>query len=870
MASKFDRLEAALADRYQIERELGQGGMATVYLAEDLKHERQVAIKVLKPELAAVIGADRFLTEIKTTANLQHPHILPLFDSGEAGGFLFYVMPYVDGESLKQRLTREKQLSIDETVRVAAEVGDALNYAHRRGIIHRDVKPENVLLQDGRVLVADFGIALAVHAGGGARLTETGLSLGTPAYMSPEQAAGDREVDGRTDVYSLGCLIYEMLSGEPPHSGSTAQAVLASVLTQRPRPVVELRETVPDWLAALTHRALARLPADRFSTAGALRDRLLDPGKVARDVVHGAAGPRAPRSWHLPAALGVAGLVAGLILGALFSGGRSMEPRPTYIPVSLPDGVGLRTEFFTALNRSVTISPDGRTVVFVGERGGQRLYRLSLDAPGGIEPIPGTEGARSPFYSSTGVWIGFVSGSSLMKVPAGGGTATELAAVSGFRGGAWGPDDEFIYYVPVLFGGVWRMAADGGEPQELTRPAHDGIDAAHMWPTILPNGDLLFTSCCGDVRTFVLEGADPERTPRSLIPGGDAQYVPSGHLVFMQRANTMIAAYDLEAREVGPPEPVLDAVITGHEMFAEMAVSASGTVAYLAGRSEFERPLVRIYPDGSVNSIPIPPASHAFPIRFSLDGRSLLYASYEESQDIFSYDLVGGRQPRRLTTHPSNDYSPIWGPGPSRITFTSIRDGGRDLYTLEVDSGTGPQPLFGNDLSKWPQSWTADGAWLLFHVTDPDTGEDLWLYSAEADSAWAFLDEPYNENQGAFAPSGDWLAYARDDFGQRPEIWAMAFPDAVPCPVSSGGGNFPVWSRDGARLYYLKGDTLMLAEAEGGSVCDVRPRPYVTGMNTVWGLPPDESYVVTVSPPPPPELRLVIDWATELEGRARD
>ncbi|MEO8227717.1 MAG: serine/threonine-protein kinase, partial [Gemmatimonadota bacterium] len=263
------RLTTALADRYRIERELGQGGMATVYLAEDLRHDRKVAVKVLRPELAAVIGAERFLSEIKTTANLQHPHILPLFDSGAADSFLFYVMPYVDGESLRDRLTREKQLPIADAVRIAKEVSSALDYAHRRGIIHRDIKPENIMLQDGSALVADFGIALAASKAGSTRMTETGMSLGTPSYMSPEQAMGEREITARSDVYALGAMTYEMLVGDPPFSGSTAQAIVAKVLTEKPAPPSRARDTVPDAVEDAVLTALAKLPADRWASAAA-------------------------------------------------------------------------------------------------------------------------------------------------------------------------------------------------------------------------------------------------------------------------------------------------------------------------------------------------------------------------------------------------------------------------------------------------------------------------------------------------------------------------------------------------------------------------------------------------------------------------
>src|SRR5688572_15654859 len=240
-----DRLTSALAGRYRVERELGAGGMATVYLAEDLKHDRKVAIKVLKPELAAVLGAERFVVEIKTTAALSHPHILPLFDSGTADGFLYYVMPFIKGETIRDKLNRETQFGVDESVRIAREVADALDYAHRNGVIHRDIKPENILLHGGRAMVMDFGIALAVSAAAGGRMTETGLSLGTPHYMSPEQATADKDLTGRSDIYSMGSVLYEMLTGNPPHVGASAQQIIMKIIADTPRPVTELRRAVP-------------------------------------------------------------------------------------------------------------------------------------------------------------------------------------------------------------------------------------------------------------------------------------------------------------------------------------------------------------------------------------------------------------------------------------------------------------------------------------------------------------------------------------------------------------------------------------------------------------------------------------------------
>jgi len=263
-------LAEALSGRYRIERELGRGGMATVYLAHDQRHDRPVAIKVLRPEVAAALGAERFLREIAITARLDHPHILTLIDSGAAEGFLFYVVPYVRGESLRARLQREKQLAVGEAVRITQQVAGALDHAHRHGVVHRDVKPENILLHEGEAMVADFGIALALEAaGGGDRLTATGISIGTPEYMSPEQAEGSRALDARSDVYALGAVLYEMLAGEPPHTGPTAQAVIAKLLTQPPTRLQVVRADVPPGVAAAVARALAKVAAERFASAGA-------------------------------------------------------------------------------------------------------------------------------------------------------------------------------------------------------------------------------------------------------------------------------------------------------------------------------------------------------------------------------------------------------------------------------------------------------------------------------------------------------------------------------------------------------------------------------------------------------------------------
>ncbi len=368
--TELERLTASLAQTYRLERELGKGGMATVYLGEDLRHQRRVAVKVLRPDLSAIVGADRFLNEIRVTANLQHPHILPLYDSGSADGLLFYVMPYVQGESLRDRLNREKQLPIDEAVRLAKEVASALDYAHRQGVIHRDIKPENIMLQDGTALVTDFGIALAVSQAGGTRMTETGLSLGTPYYMSPEQATGDRQIDARSDIYALGAVLYEMLSGDPPHTGSTAQAIIAAVVTEEPRDIATRRPRLAPHVAEAVHRALEKLPADRFASAGEFAKALEGPTATTGRFASAPSARRAGRWRWAPAPLLLAGTRAS---GWWRAGCCSTAPALRETRTRLT---------FTGDASGPAVTPDGHWLAYI--RGACRVVGSSLSCNGDV------------------------------------------------------------------------------------------------------------------------------------------------------------------------------------------------------------------------------------------------------------------------------------------------------------------------------------------------------------------------------------------------------------------------------------------------------------------------------------------------------
>jgi hypothetical protein len=386
-------ISTALGDRYVIEREIGSGGMAVVYLARDKKLDREVALKVLRPELGAVLGSERFLTEIKISARLDHPHILTLIDSGEADGLLYYVLPFVRGESLRAKLDRERQLGLDEALTITKQVASALDYAHRQGLVHRDIKPENILIQEGEAMLTDFGIALAVKEAGGNRLTQTGLSLGTPQYMSPEQATGDRGIDARSDVYSLASVLYEMLAGEPPVTGASAQSMIAKLMTEKPTHLRVLRDTVPASIDEAVAKALAKTPADRFASAGEF-SRALDV-KPTTDI--GASATPVAKSSNRVA------IVAGVIvLAAIVAGGAyAMRGRGSAAPRATAATLGQRTQLTTAGVVLVpAISPDGKQLAYVTRKcsTGKCSYSILVQDIGGSTTRSILEGATAAYY----------------------------------------------------------------------------------------------------------------------------------------------------------------------------------------------------------------------------------------------------------------------------------------------------------------------------------------------------------------------------------------------------------------------------------------------------------------------------------------
>jgi serine/threonine-protein kinase len=581
-----DRLANALAGTYRVERELGQGGMATVYLAHDLRHERDVAIKVLHPDLGAALGADRFLAEIKTTAKLQHPHILPLLDSGAADGLLYYVMPYVRGETLRARLERETQLPIGDALRIAMEVADALQAAHALGVVHRDIKPENILLQDGHALVADFGIALAVQTAGGQRMTQTGLSLGTPQYMSPEQAMGEKSVDARTDIYALGAVTYEMLTGDPPFTGASVQAIVARVLTERPGSIRAVRDTVAEGVETAVMTALAKLPADRHASAAAFAAALRAP--AVSSTTGGAATAVAPVGrprWGGRVAVTVALMSAaagGYAVGRPGAGAARVASAPVLrFPVSIDSP-------YRATSIGATLLPDGSGIAFIGDgppghgvyvrRFADTTFRyLQLpDASVGTVPTPDGRALLNYVFTSSGL-------SRVMILPLNGDPARpwtdslRYGLAVDAEGWVWGSHHDAD--------GLFRVAPDDARTERLTRPDTAAGQANHRFPILLPNGKgALFSLGWRDGRPIEIGLYDAgSRTVRSLGPGVPNALVDGRYLVYANDALTLLAQrFDVDRMAlVGPAVPVVERATTPSGVFGVVAARSGDALYFL-------------------------------------------------------------------------------------------------------------------------------------------------------------------------------------------------------------------------------------------------------------------------------------------------
>ena len=877
--SVMERLSAALADRYRIERELGAGGMATVYLAHDLKHDRDVAIKVLHPDLGAALGGERFLSEIKTTAKLQHPHILPLLDSGEADGLLFYVMPLVDGETLRTRLERERQLPVDDAIRIATETAGALDYAHRQGVIHRDIKPENILLHDGRAIVADFGIALAVSAASGARMTQTGLSLGTPQYMSPEQAMGERTIDTRADVYALGAVLYELLTGEPPFSGATVQAIVAKVLTERPMNPTAVRDTIPRHVEASVLKALSKLPADRFTTPAQFADALKHPeimsGAMSATTPAQATGmrpaPRGVRRFLAATPLIWTALAAAVALGAY---AWMRQPTPASLPmlsVPLAD-VGGVNALTPSGSVAIAISPDGTKLAFLGSDSTRatHLFVRSL-SDGSLTFVPQSEFGRGATFSPDGQSLLFFRDGRLAVWTAGSGSVRILGDANATRGATWAPDSSIIY---AAEGKLMQLRLSDGMTSTLVAPSDS---SRFILPSAVSSDAVLFSIIAADGSMEIAAYFRRDKQLKRMgIRGSRPVYVDGGFVVFMDdsRGINILAVDPATLAPRGSAHLVAEAssmpTITSGYPFA---VSRNGVLVYQRFESGGESELMLVDRTGRPRPALAARQSYRMP-RFAPDGRRIAVgingAQGLTTGDVWLVSLETGTMDR--VTSDGRSTEPEWDPDGRSVVLLQRDNAQRvsRLARMTVDGSGTPIELLRRKYGIWESHITPDRRTLVWREDATSRNRDILYASLDSlTDAHPLRTSDFDDRGFAMSPDGKWLAYTSNERG-RPDVFLCRIePNGPRWAVSRAGGSEPRWARNG-ELFFRNADTVLTVRVDlGGADPKIgTPSPLFTGpyvsapYEPLWDVSPDGKQFVMVRVPAGSgsRLQLMVNW----------
>jgi eukaryotic-like serine/threonine-protein kinase len=838
------RLTAALRDRYRLERELGRGGMGSVYLAEDLKHHRRVAVKVLRPDLSASLGTDRFLREIEVAARLQHPAILPLHDSGQADGYVFYIMPYVEGESLRDRLARQHELTVEETARILSEVLDALAYAHGKGVVHRDIKPDNIMLSGRHALLLDFGVAKAVNDSAGPEfVTTTGLALGTPSYMAPEQAVADKQVDHRADLYALGVVGYEMLAGRRPFPGNTAQQIVVAQMTKAPDELLSHRPSVPPPLAAALMRAIERNPADRWQSAAEMAARLAPYLVISGESTPAArpafvAGRRRARWIGVAAGLVVAlAAVAGAVLlrprpaPQVALGGRvqvTLDPGLEIEPAVSPDGrlVAYAAGTMNALEirvrqrvggaalavaaqserpqRFPTWSPDGTLIMFGTPRGIEVVSALGgparLVVPDEHDPAVDPWGSGGPLMpaglSPDGRRIAFVRRDTLLVRDLDGGPERALAHDGEMHSFSWSPD------------GKWIACVRGNRQSRQPSFMFGNIGPTRIWLVPVEQGKQPLPVT--DDQWF---NASPTWTPDSRT------------LLFLSNRAGGSELYQLTIGGDGKPEGGPARLSNG---LRAQAVSLSADGRWLAYADWTET--------SNVWSLPIPsggPVSirEAQPVTFgnqiiesfdiSRDGARMLFDSDRGGTMDLYRQPPGGGEPERLTQSPADEFWPQWSPDGKEIALHSFVDGRRRLFVMSSDGGS-QQPVTDTSEDARAGNWTADGR-SLFYLHDFNMpSADVRMISRSADGRWGSPRTIFRGNgyPPVHSPDGRLVAFTSNGA----VYLVKSSGDSVRALVRLSDSTAPraayvAWSGDSKTLYYLApgpGETTIWAVPAGG------------------------------------------------------
>lgn len=767
------RLTTALAGRYSIERELGAGGMAIVYLAQDVKHRRKVALKVLRAELAATMGAERFGREIEVAAQLQHPHILPLLDSGEAAGFYYYVMPYIEGESLRDRLAHHGELPVHDAVKVLIEVVDALTYAHAHGVVHRDIKPDNIMLSGRHALVTDFGVAKAVSEATGAHtLTSVGVALGTPAYMAPEQAAADPHLDHRVDLYAVGVLGYELLTGRTPFSGLSPQETLAAHVTQAPEPVDKHRPGLSPTLSGVLMKCLAKRPADRWQTADELLAQLeplaTPSGGMTPTASQPAVMPRRMPRW-IP--WGAGGALLAVALGVAFL--QLERPGPL---VSIGKRVAVASgpdfEFWPSL------SPDGKLVAFSRTRGGN-LEEVVQQVDGGTpvvltDHLPGANGYGA--LSPDGQRVLFFSRAGLHVMPSLGGPARLVVqATSGGRlglalWGCWSPDGKRIAYSrgDTLF----TQATEGSDLHPITsgRFIHspswspdgqwiayvEGNSLFHYTGNLAPSSIMVVPA--GGGRAVSVAAGGSLNTSPVWVPGRRA-------LLFVSDREGGRDIYELYLTGTGAAIGVPRRITTGLNP-DRLSISADGRRISWSEYTESSNIWSLALPsrDSAAFTLARPVTSGTQQIEtvaISSDGAWLYYDSNRSGHSNIWRQPLSGGAPEQLTTDSFADFDPQVSPDGREIAFHSLRTGNRDVFVMGVGGG-GEVQVTTSPQEDYNPSWGADGQSLVW---DEQLNHDsaLWTARRGRDGAWErprlLALSPGGGGLPRVSPDGRWVAF---------------------------------------------------------------------------------------------------------------
>ncbi|MEO8908855.1 MAG: protein kinase, partial [Gemmatimonadaceae bacterium] len=729
------------------------------------------------------------------------------------------VMPYVEGETLRARLARERQLPVADAVRVASEVASALDYAHRHGVIHRDIKPENVLLgDDGQALVADFGIALAVSHAGGERITQTGLSLGTPQYMAPEQAAAERAVDARSDVYALGAVTYEMLAGEPPFTGASAQIVIARLMTEEPKALRSLRPSVPTQMEEAVHTALEKLPSDRFTSAGAFAAALADRTAVAERLSSRTNRRRLrgrPVSPTVAALVGLGLLAAGVAVGRLVIAprvGTSAREPVRFVVEADSSRLGSGAWYYSA----PAISPDGRTIVFAASGPtGARLYARGISDLT-AHPLAGTDDGDWPFFSPDGAWVGFSSHGSIRKLRLDGGTPVVVAALppgtGAFFGGAWVPGDTIVYTV-FFSGALYRVSAAGGIP---TRIALADTTRHLMNPSPLPGGRALLVTSSTDWRVGRIGVLDLATGQVNRFGAGTGARYVRGNLIYAGAGGGLYRQrFDLDRlAPSGPATEIASGLDVSFAGYSPFDVSPAGALVYRIGRGTWNVSLT----DRAGRVQQELPGLFPWAPRFSPDGRRVAYAAVTPGEDgadmwsgdvwhtdILITDLATGAM-QRLTTDGKDNSEPLWAPDGRSIAFDAGLLGTKDLFVRALD-GDSARLLTHRPGEQSGSDWASDGSAVLF---DDDAG-GVWLQPMNGGVARPYLTGAGNPSGARVSPDGRWAAYVSNETG-RAEVYVQSYPTpGRKALVSSAGGTYPAWRRDGRELYYWQGREQLIA-----------------------------------------------------------